>query len=142
MNSGVVLLMLMAALLAGAARGSGTEERPPNTEDISKEAKKYRSKLDYAKALKARADAGDSRAMFKLGIALLLYAPATIKAEERESQRWLMVGDKYKGTEWLEKSATAGYRPAIEHQCRFSRGPYSTPAQRAQTDKWCGQLGE
>jgi hypothetical protein len=140
----VAVLLLGALALLNCAKGlaASADARPPDTKVVSAEAKKYRSKLDYANALKARADAGDSEAMFKLGIALLLYAPATIKAEKAGTRRWLAVGDKFKGPEWLEKSALAGYRPAIEHQCKMSKGPYATAAQRAEGGKWCGLLGE
>ena len=93
-----------------------------------------------AKLMKTRADQGDAEAMFVLGFLASQFGPRPFVAENADAAAWKALLGNTNGGDWLEKSADAGYRPAIEAICRIGQDKLAPAALRDAKAARCSEL--
>ncbi|HEV7606494.1 MAG TPA: hypothetical protein VGO61_04120 [Steroidobacteraceae bacterium] len=119
----VAVSMLCAAAAAGA-------EPPADSASIA-----------AAKLMKARADQGDAEAMYVLGFLAAQFGPRPFAKESADAPAWkALLGAQTTGADWLNKSAEAGYSPAIDAVCRIGQDRLAPAALREERAAKCTEL--
>jgi TPR repeat protein len=93
-----------------------------------------------AKLMKSRADQGDAEAMYVLGLLATHFAPRPFAKENADAPAWKALLENQTGQTWLNKSAEAGYVPAIEAVCRMGQDRLAPAALREERAAKCSEL--
>jgi TPR repeat protein len=124
--------------------------------------------LENGKLLRARADAGDTEAMFRLGVLLLEHGPTPKRpgricdgkpvnplikpkpgancTEVRDPanaallEQWSQVGTRYSAQGWILKAAEGGNPQAIALLCKMGSDPLAPAAAREDGAQWCARM--
>ncbi len=135
--AGLVWVAVWALSAVQAAEPSQARLTP---EEIKSEAAKFATPMEYARSLKAEAEQGDGRTKYKFAMVLLMYSPDPFKGDQAEREKWRDIGSAITVSRWVDASAQAGYRPAMEHLCRIGQDRLAPADLQAKGMEWCEKL--
>jgi hypothetical protein len=146
----VVLVLLLISFGLGAIPARGSDGPTP---------------LEQGRALRAKADAGDPKAMFDLALLLMNHAPqpktpmkfcdgkpvnplikpkpgancVTVqdKANVAQLKEWESVGTKFNVAQWLERAAAKGEPRARKILCDVGNDADAPASMRESASQWC-----
>lgn len=142
MRQELVGFVVAAVMALTAAQAAEPAQAPVTPEELKSEVATFSSPLEYAKSVKAEAEKGDGRAMYKFAMVLLVFSPDPFKGDQAAQERWREVGMQHHMSRWINAAAKAGYRPAMEDRCRIGQDTQAPQWMQDEGKEWCKKLGQ